>query len=172
MNALEMEIFGEAADRASRGAAWLDAAKPGWEQCVTLPIDLLSDARCLLGQVFGSFCATEQRYGCGTSWAARHGFAEDDESVSHEHLALAWEALLYQRHPGSLQAQGEIGPPCRRATAKTARNQDVPSHPPTRCATVQLCPTMAPLTHRQRDVRATRCMCRRSTATGQPRHHT
>jgi hypothetical protein len=89
MDAHEMELFGEAADRANRGGAWLDAAKRDWEPRITRPIDLLSDTNCLLGQAFGSFYVTQQRYGHDGDWAARHGFVDDDDDVSKRHLTLA-----------------------------------------------------------------------------------
>lgn len=39
--------------RVKRGAAWLDANKPGWERVVSLPaLDMASRYHCVLGQVF------------------------------------------------------------------------------------------------------------------------
>jgi hypothetical protein len=101
----EMQDYGDAADRTNTGAAWLDAAKPGWEPLVSRPIDLLSDTDCLLGQAFGSFDVALQRFDHDGDWAARHGFLSDDDDVSTRHLTLAWEALIYQRrHIGLSEA--------------------------------------------------------------------
>ena len=113
MDAYEMEIFAEASDRANRGAAWLDAAKPGWEPRITRPIDLQSDTKCLLGQAFGSFYLTEQRYGSNGDWATRHGFIDDDDAVTTRHLTLAWDALPYQRRRAKRPVAVPTQTPCR-----------------------------------------------------------
>lgn len=42
------------AERVARGSAWLDEARPGWRDQISLDrIDLYSNERCILGQVFG-----------------------------------------------------------------------------------------------------------------------
>ena len=101
-------------DRIERGAAWLDANRPGWRDEIDLDgLDLGSPCRCVLGQTFekavpefGHFVsgygvvweavrAAAPGYETANEWMCQHGF-ESDEFVSYEVLTDAWADYLQE----------------------------------------------------------------------------
>src|SRR5688500_4333809 len=63
--------------RVEKGAAWLDANRPGWFTRVSLRTLQLEDGcRCVLGQVFGRhYCEVRERVSPDWMAVAAHGFA-------------------------------------------------------------------------------------------------
>lgn len=88
----------EAAEiRAARGAALLDAVKPGWAAVLPRPEDLdLGDPwNCVLGQVYGHYSAGLQAAGIGrfAYQVLAHGFAPHSSWVQpydNAQLTRAW----------------------------------------------------------------------------------
>lgn len=57
-----------------RGAARLDDRRPGWWKLVTQPINLDSDSKCVLGQVYGNYGVGCSYQGLDILTGSRHGF--------------------------------------------------------------------------------------------------
>ena len=86
---------GQLAERVAAGAALLDERAPGWRAKIdTAVLDLDSDERCILGQVFGGYVAgLESLGGCR---AVPHGFCVEypPDCAVVKQLTQAWREYL------------------------------------------------------------------------------
>lgn len=104
----------KARKRVARGAALLDAKRPGWRDQINLKdLSLSSCTNCIIGQTFGpEYEADEANFGLGDPFGhgvqvldledgeayrlvPRHGFDTDDHgTVTYAELNRAWRELL------------------------------------------------------------------------------
>ena len=85
---------GQLAERVEAGAALLDERAPGWRAKIdTAVLDLNSDSRCILGQVFGGYVAGLESIG---GRAVRHGFCVEypPDCAVVKQLTQAWREYL------------------------------------------------------------------------------
>lgn len=87
-------------DRVARGAALLDVERPGWVDSIDLvTLNISSEARCVLGQVFGDFEHGMDVLGVETT-LHRHGFdgrTGNDYFASCERLTNEWLRVITAR---------------------------------------------------------------------------
>ena len=90
--------------RVARGAALLDAKRPGWEHEIDLRrLDLGSWCDCVVGQLFGDYSDGLGALGIHY-WGISHGFSSG--SGMYAGLTRAWKRLIRER----LVSSGGNGP--------------------------------------------------------------
>lgn len=92
-----------AAEHVARGAALLDKKVPGWESRIDLSeLDLGSECRCVVGQLFGDYWAGKDRLGVETACGYLYGFDEYLPLFRFAELDEAWITLIKARHDGGV----------------------------------------------------------------------
>jgi hypothetical protein len=86
--------------RVRAGASLLDVRNPGWRDKITRPVNLLSAADCVLGQVYGNYWDGRDVLDLDSDAAVAYGFVGKDNNGSDDYysdsrgLVVAWTALL------------------------------------------------------------------------------
>ncbi|MDX1530633.1 MAG: hypothetical protein R3362_03830 [Rhodothermales bacterium] len=117
-----------ATDRAGRGAAYLDAADPGWPNRLDpATLELADGAHCVLGQLHGGFrrglvrarvldlssAPLASLSPVDLGFQARTDLGAEIEALDYAYLNRAWRAEVQRRRDGSEQAS----PPRRHRNA-------------------------------------------------------
>jgi hypothetical protein len=85
-----------ARERVSAGARWLDEVEPGWAERIDLDDFRLADGRrCILGQLYGSFCDGLDTHDLEYDEAEMYGFYLDNLDGKYDHWdeGLIWIRL-------------------------------------------------------------------------------